>query len=567
MMKIPVMLSAMLLALCIMINPASATVNASITEIDTNIGLPVTMGLDREFTVIVYVDNIGDEDKEFYVGLDIGNETEGYCNKYCYVNPVTLNNKTYGAKELIAASDHARVEVPFMLKSDVILHTFDAQGHAVSTGEKFKSGESYDLGAGVWNCSDYFAGCQLDVVWKYNNITIFPTPTVADITLLNFNPTSVYPYRDVVVSFKVENLLLETRDYWIGLSIGKDAVVSGGEFRWFDEYWCDKACYVDGLGDFLKVTLDPYEEKIYSRTLRINPESFSPGGQTADSLANDVLDAAVTVREAVPNGEIYDLDVLYDGMTVLPMVIFAHPVQIGIDKTQIKQNEIITVRSWVLNNGTHAYNFTLGMSIGSWNAVDRQVYTTWQPTIVYPCNTVCYVDGLGSWVYYYLPPGETAYFTRRLKVPEYFPVGSKFDVAVAVWTGPNPEPDGSDTLISAVYWKNVSTVTGTVTPTEDIVAGYIGSGTKWTEDVFEMSMGWTKSTTRFVIWCLFALLFSIAALKYGGDSATTLAVIGSVTILLTGVPAGFVPWWVGVVIIVITSVLFARYWGSLIGGD
>lgn len=322
------------------------------------------------------------------------------------------------------------------------------------------------------NTSGYFID---DISISAFNITLPPTPTttIPATTIPTVTTTTSLPYnvyaeisqisvsdntptigQEIRIRVKITNIGLNTWNFPVGISIGKNGI------------YCNRDCYVDGKGDYV------YTGNIHSgqtveveRVFKFRDEYFDYG-QSYDLLVG------VYAYPYMPPSQAYDYKVLNNYFTIVPLEqkLDAFPISVKASKPKVAKDDYIDITSYILNNGSIPYNFTIGMSIGIWDT-NTGVFKNYKPSLLPPCNTECYVDDKGDWIYAIIPPNYTDPIKRSFKIPDYFLDDNPFDVAIGIYTD---RPENGGKLISISYFKNVSKTTTEPSVTQQL-AGHAKS--------------------------------------------------------------------------------------------
>lgn len=259
---------------------------------------------------------------------------------------------------------------------------------------------------------------------------------VSQISVSDSNPTID---QDVRIRVKVTNIGFETWNFPVGVSIGKNGI------------YCNRDCYVDGKGDYVYTgNIHPGQTVEVERIFKFRDEYFDYGE------SYDLLVGVYAYPYMIPS-QAYDYEVLSNYFNIVPLEqkLDAFPISVKASKPKVAKNDYVDITSYILNNGSISYNFTIGMSIGMWDA-ETGVFKNYKPSLLPPCNTECYVDDKGDWVHVMIPPNYTDPVKRSFKIPEYFLDDNPFDVAIGIYTD---RPENGGKLISISYFKNVSKTT------------------------------------------------------------------------------------------------------------
>jgi len=387
----------------------------------------------------------------------------------------------------------------------------------------------------------------ITVDYQPTTTTTVPAPSnvSAEIVDYYFSDTEPVLNQEVTIRIKIRNTGNVSYNFVVGLSIGN---LTSGVF-------CNRDCYTDGKGDYVYTgTIAPDETVEVERTFKFLDTYFDEHGYYDTIIA-------VYYTTYLPPSQAYDNVTLDDNFYIkrYDEKIFAYAYSIHPSKTITSQGDIIDVTAYVINNQTLTWNYTLGMSLGIWDAVDGQVYTSHRPSLIPPCNLECYTDDKGDWVALYIPPNFTAPFNRQFKIPEYFLTENYFDVAVSVWTNP---PDEGGRLISIVYFKNISYVSST--PSTAVTTGQsVKSLLDMLLTTTSISFGTDTSGSKLILWGVFNLIVIVSLIYTSAKAGINLNVVPIIlgVLLITsfvGIVIGWVPVVVGIIAILISGLLLFK---------
>jgi hypothetical protein len=220
-------------------------------------------------------------------------------------------------------------------------------------------------------------------------------------------------------------------------------------------------------------------------------------------------------------------------------------------KPKVSKGDIVDITAYVVNNGSISYNFTIGMSIGLWNANGK--YRVIQAPLIPPCNVECYADNKGDWVHVVIPPNYTDPVSRSFIVPDYFLDDNNFDVAVSAYTD---EPEKGGKLIAIYYAKNVSKTTTEPSATQ-IISGQAKSAIDaflvMTSSAFSISLSLAK-----IMLAVFIELFVVYVIYRSGIAGNDnkIAIISVVMLLTFGFMAiGWIPVIIGILVILVSGLI------------
>lgn len=544
-MRKAVFLLFLIVSFCFLINKVNAQKEVLIYSFGTD--WEVTLDSVRDIYILIK-SNVS-YTKFIVVGLTIGEDWnpgldmfEGFsCNEFCYVDDYVvdyLGRKwvdfvALGPYETYVASVKFKYKYPY-----------------------FQVGKTYDVVIKVWedvrNISDPGPEYVIDRTWFFDAITIVEKAPDAKILEYSFPPEAM---QEQIISVRavVKNTGNVKSNLYVGMSIGdKDT----GK-------WCNRLCYADGLGDYAVLyDVEPGGVRIAERKFKIRRDMFESG---------KYYDVRIGVYEQpyLPWENAIDKVERLDAIYIRKLEVNAYAVRISVDKAEVAPKGIISITAWVYNAGTISYNFTLGMSIGLWDVQHGIPYPSPQYALIPPCNTECYKDGLGSWVYRIIPPNFTVPFTRVFEVPDYFPVNNTFDVAVGVWL------DEGETPVSITYFKNVSFVSYIVPP-EVQIREFGRTTTQEILNFIETSLGVKREYSKMIFWLIITSAISISAIAipaYISRSSPPWQ-IGLVVLLIMLIlgaivrdEAGpFMPYWLVILFIILGAFIGAKTLHEIFGG-
>jgi len=444
-------------------------------------------------------------------------------------------------------------------------------------------GQKFDIAVGLYNVSGDLVENSSDTYlitksyWKDRvEITSAPPttttttltttttiPTGVDAKIISYSVDDQNPTQDQEVTMRigVKNNGTSSYNFAVGLSIGNTS------------FWCNRDCYTDGLGDYVYTGQISPDEMVwvmrkfkfhswlyethnyYTMKIGVYPTSYLPPSQAFDYIT-------ISNYFYIKNFE--------EKLNTYAMSAVGTPYLTS-------QGGQIAIRSYVLNNGSITWNYTLGMSIGLWSATNGTIYYTQQPTLIPPCNIECYTDCdkydekdvslclEPEWFFSYIPPDYTVPFERKFRIPDYFITNTTFDVAIAVWSKP---PDEGGKLVSIVYFKNISALS-TVKDWSVIYgeAGkyYIGKIGTLTHHAF----GWDMSMTKAFIWfsCEFLLMLGVAYMLRRSGQGLGVPILATIFVLtLLGGIVRWIPSWATLIICIVVGLLMAKIMGIFAGG-
>lgn len=504
-----------------------------------------------------------------YTSSQPSNGTWGscWCNKACYNDGlgdwVNINIPPYDTDYIERTMFVADCMVDFIgEKFDLAVGLYNATGVLVEG-----SGDTYLITKSYWK--DKVEILTTPAPPTTTTTTIPPTTTTVppvgvNASIVSYTATDINPTLDqeVTVTIAIKNTGGSSYDFAVGLSIGNNT------------FYCNRNCYTDGLGDYVFTgTLAPEETTWVSRKFKFHSWLFE---------YNQFYNMKIGVYPAtyLPPSSAYDYvtanNYFYTKTTTEKLDAYA--ISAIATPYWVNQGGQVSIRTYITNEGTTTWNFTLGMSIGLWSATHKTKYTTQQATLLPPCNIECYTDCdvydekavslclSPQWFFRHIPPDYTVPFERRFRIPDYFLTNQTFDVAVATWTAP-PEEGGS--LVYVVYFKNISAVS-----TRKSSALVYGEASKRFLQMFGTylytAFGWDMSMTKAFIWfsgMIGVIVLEAYALRSANIGMSMPVLTTSLILLVLGTLVGWIPVWIGLVLVVITGLMTARTLGvQFVGG-
>lgn len=343
----------------------------------------------------------------------------------------------------------------------------------------------------------------------------------------------------------VKNIGGTSSDFVLGYTVGDNLNIYS---RTFSGLSCNRDCYADGKGDYVHTgVIAPNDEVMVERTFQYKNSHFTAG------VWYDIAIGLYT-SEYLPPMNATDWVGYTDVIYLRPPFAYAYYAQA--DSSEVSVGDSIGITSYIHNNGTMSYNFTLGMSIGMWNAQDKQIYYTQQTPLIPPCNLECYKDDMGDWVYRTIPPNYTSYFTRTFKIPDYVLRGEPVDVAVAVWMQNGTQQN----LISIVYFKNITNVS-----TSDSVSQSMGVAMKQSIDgsllVLGAGFGINLTQTKLMLWMLITMVIVVIPTikKWEFGMMTWFGMV------IVGFFIGWIPTVLFIIMIVLSAGIVAMFMKQIFG--
>lgn len=508
-----------------------------------------------------YIFNNGTYGQTFTLGMSIGKwtvpagvytSTQSWtlepCNVDCYVDD--LGNWTYKYIPSGESVSFTRVlEIP----------------------SYFPVGTGIDVAIGVWNITEPYDEVGL-VSWTvFKNISEVvvippppPPPVGIDADIVNWDFSDREPLIDdgVTVKIWIRNTGNVSYNFPVGLSIGNESNL----------IFCNRDCYTDGKGDYVYTgTIYPDETVFVQRTFKFIPEYFN---------VHDYYDVRIGVYHVpyIAYDDALDTQSLsnYIYISAIEDKLDAYAISGRAIPYMASRKGLVTIESYIKNAGSITWNYTLGMSIGLFDANDGQVYRTQRPELLPPCNTYCYVDCeeyedelcvYPQWRFVWIPPNYTVPFQRKFRIPDYFVPNASFDVAIGVWSKP-PEEGGE--LVSIVYYKNISFVTHKLAP--EIEYGergkeYLDKGYAF----MKAFVGWDIPTTNQIIWLFLTMIVTVVTAYYtresGMGSATPSFLVFAIMLIAGAITkiggSPFLPPWIPVVLIIVSGLAWAKFMGFI----
>jgi len=509
----------------------------------------ITKDSTHTFTIVIY--NPTNETYNLLVGLSLGKDylgkgsfVEFACNQKCYQNPYIRPYDGSKWAGYITIGPHETEAVDQEFKFDSLY---------------FNVGDVYDVVGALWNetnatltesdrIDEYFVS---DVV----KITTLPPAGVsAEIVKYEIPNETIQDY-EYTLRFWIKNTGSVTSTFYLGLTIGNGTTFVG----------CNRDCYTDVAekGDYVNLTLSPQETRIFERKFKFRKEWFEA------NKSYDVI-FAVYHEPYLPFSSRLDGKILYNHVLVKPFLPYAYAIKVVVDKKEVSLGDTIKITAYVHNIGNIAHNFSLGMSIGGYDIADKTIlnHSDPEPYEFYPsCNLQCYMDcekyeneqcAYPKWRFRTIPPNYTAFFTRTMRVPEYFLENYSFDVVVGVWSKP-PEEGGY--WITKTYFKNVSFVSP-VPSAEKTIGDLIASGISSLVSILSRGLGWSEATTKTVIWFVATIFVALLPVALGHPEPAY-SIIMVIVSLLVGSMVGWIPAWIAVVLILIAAFIFAKMVGII----
>jgi hypothetical protein len=365
--------------------------------------------------------------------------------------------------------------------------------------------------------------------------TTMPTNVNAEISQVSVSDLNPTLDQEITIRVKVTNTGQDAWDFPVGISIGNGTVI------------CNRDCYTDGLGDYVHTGLIHSGQTVQvERRFKVRRDYFDIGNSYN-------LYVGVYPYEYLPPSQAYDYKILTNYINIVPLEdkLDVNFQMVKASKLKVHKGDIVDITAYVVNNGSISYNFTIGMSIGLWDANGK--YRVIQAPLIPPCNVECYADNKGDWVHVVIPPSYTDPIKRSFIVPDYFLDDSPFDVAVSAYTD---EPEKGGKLIAIYYAKNVSRTTTEPSPTQ-ILSGQAKSAIDaflvMTSSVFSISLPLAK-----VMLAVFMELFVVYMIYRSGlaGSDNKIAIISAVMLLTFGFMAiGWIPIIVGILVILVSGLI------------
>jgi hypothetical protein len=558
-MKKKLLFALSLLFLSVAISSAQATINAEITRVD----FPTTAYLNGTYPVNIWISNTGDTAYNFSVGLTIGrflNMTDRtfhsslYCNRDCYNDGLG----DYGQTGIIAPGDHVVVTRLYRFRPDV-----------------FATGLTYGLIADVFNATYLPPTSALDWHGYPDNITTVNYTIDARITnVVTEGQPSVGDTK--AYDIYVRNTGNQPANFYVGLTVGKD--LDTGDRSFHSTQYCNRNCYADGIGDYAQTgIIAPGEQVRVTRLFHYDPRIFNTG-EFYDFEADVASEPYVA-----------PLNVL-DWYGVLSVPYMKPSLAYGIyalsDKNLTNQGDLVTVTSYVYNNGTTPAKFSVLLQLGRWDgSTQGAVYASQQTSFVPICDVDCMVENKGFQTYT-IAGRTSAHITSQFIVPDYWPSDSRVDVAIGVYdpagvekplqgrcpsytAGECPNTNIGDTICiegnkwfctqfgdfncfqnlkesctidlnlkTIVYIKNVTFVTSQLTESKAMgkaLANSVNSGSR----IMAIGFNTDMSGGKFMLWIVMTMIVSTALTIISKHKEAF--PITTIMMFVAGIAIGFVP--------------------------
>jgi len=161
----------------------------------------------------------------------------------------------------------------------------------------------------------YPEGCAEDTTYIYDPVCARPL-SAYDTQYASYvaaNVSAIQPGGIVKFTATLYNNQTSSKNVTVGMTIGGWDAVNGvpytrsrGSLPEFSSQWCNKECYVDGLGDWVSVVIPPKSTAYVSRTFRI-PDAY-------EQFIGDYFDVAVGLYNQTPpegSGDIFVITKTY----------------------------------------------------------------------------------------------------------------------------------------------------------------------------------------------------------------------------------------------------------------
>jgi len=402
-------------------------------------------------------------------------------------------------------------------------------------------------------------------------ITGVYVPSTASIDIVDVTPNNPKLGEHFYVTLRVKNLDTTAHSLKVGLTLGEDFVkIPNDEWYLYGNHFCSGDCYVNVTD--ANTTIKYYSATdIWIETYNMNPNEVREiqvemvarqyNNATGQGfIGGEVLDVIATVRNISDTSQIFDWDEKDDMVTIREGDYFAYAYAVSVDNPTPHVGDLIRIKVWFKNNGTVYYNYSLGLSIGKWDATDKHVYKYFPVATLPPCNKFCYRDDKGDFDFALVPPTHSAYFERILEIPSYFTANTSYDVAVGIWKEPNPDPSN---LISEVVFKDVFNVTEGV-PAQVQAGESIKSGLDMVVTAMSIGFNVDVTTAKYMIWSLLIIVAVIGSVYLTRSLEVSILVF--ISMCIAGALIKWFPAWVTIIFTIIAGALFAMIGGHIFAG-
>lgn len=522
-----------------------------------SVGYTRPVVINRTYVWHILIKNKDSVPRTFVVGLTVGENWTGWWTDGGWFEGISCNDPCYVADYDV--DNFGRKWVEFVINV-LPNETVDTVVYYQYKPPYFEVGKCYDWVTRLWTDIRNIENPSFDVhgIDQFfsspeTRICVEPPPPIyASIISYDF-PSEAFQEQIITVKSLVKNTGNTTIKLYYGLSIGdKDTGI-----------WCNRDCYADGLGDYVELpNIEPGGVRIVERKFKLRSDYFAPYKYYDVRIA--IYDEPYLPFESAIHGI-----ELNNAIYVKELVLDAYAIMAFANKQTVGRKSLISITAWVYNRGVIPYNFTVGMSIGMWDAISGLKYTVGQPALIPPCNLECYRDGLGDWVFLYIPPNFTAPIMRTFEVPEYFPLNTSFDVVVGVWKAP------AFGLVSYVYFKNISYLADVVPP-EQMMKEYSRRGVEELIDTLQYSLRVSREDAKMIFWMLLTSVFSISAILVPAYVSRTsvpwqlglaifivMIILGAIVKDSTG---PFMPYWIVILFVILVGFIGAKTFHEIFGG-
>lgn len=413
------------------VTPENTSVPPGTSGVINYVNLENTVTIGTTKIVTISFTNTGSLGR-FKVGFSIGNNTKGFCNTDCYVGGDLdpFSGTVWFAIVNAGPGETRVVSLPYTF----LANHFD-ENNTYTVLSTLRPSDSFTI---LSNTSSLVTVNAVQ-------------PASANITVVNF-PS---PYATVDQSYNVTVAFVNTGNftssYKVGFSIGRN-----------DTGFCNSGCYMPlGSGGYFdpttgtrwlgSATVNPGETALVKLPFNFRSDFFTLG------YAQDVR---VTVRPIntldVLDGRVFNAAII---PVNFPSTTGARIVNVTLSDYNPTIDQIITASVKVINNGTEAAEFPVGISIGK-NGVfcNRDCYVDClsPPNPAPPSPYFCDYKSTGL-----IHPNQTVTINRQFRfIQQNFEQGQTYDIIASVSYFPYSSPALSydyKTFPNAVNISDVST--------------------------------------------------------------------------------------------------------------
>lgn len=474
-----------------------------------SVSFPAVVNIGDTVSTSVSFTNTGNFTARYKVGFSIGNSTIGFCNTNCYVggnSAVDPDTSTVWYAIVTVAPDHtAVVSTPFRFRSD-----FFTAGNYYQLLVTIRPEHTFDI---------------LDNLTINNAVLVVPNNTVAPAgaiaKILNISVSDTRPTRtqEITAKILVTNNGTEAGNFFVGFSIGKA-----------ETGFCNRNCYNDcngviGVGcDYGQTGLIHVNQSVVvTRRFFIDPFFFEDG-KTYDVTSGVYNAPYLSPSQAlhyVTLPDYINVTTFINKLNTYAIYATAKPDKVQIRNVTALAEDTMTVDFAVFNNNSLLYNYTIGISIGKWDAVNKQVYRESQAAIAPACDIHCYTNS-EQFFFRIIPANLTAPLSKQFRVAGFFLENNSYDVAIAVYAGTQ---EGNRELVTIVYFKDAFQVI--LPPAKPISIGNTGS------EVVGKIFGVDIETAKMFLAVFISLLLGALIGYWTKDGLVTVVVIELLLVMFT----------------------------------